>query len=90
MRDLEIANEMLEIAEYGAKTSWTSDELRNLEKLVSEYTDNSLDQIWTANIILYSLVTQPPQCDIAKRNISRIDDENLKSLWKQNYNLYGC
>ena len=90
MRDLEIASEMLEIAEYGAKASWTADELENLEKLASEFTDNGLAQIWTANIVLYSLTSQSPQCDIAKENISRLSDENLKSIWEQNYNLYGC
>ena len=90
MRDLEIAGEMLEIAEYGAKASWTADELENLEKLASEFTDNSFAQIWTANIVLYSLTSQPPQCDIAKENISRLSDEDLKSIWEQNYNLYGC
>ncbi len=90
MRDLEISNELLAITEYGAKISWTADELENIEILRNEFTDDNLIQVWTANILMYSLTTQPTQCDIAERNLSLLSDENLKTIWEQNYNLYGC
>jgi hypothetical protein len=29
-------------------------------------------------------------CKIAKRNISKLKDDDLKSIWNMNYGLYGC
>ena len=71
-------------------------ELNNLESLVNEFTNEDLKQIWISNIITYSLMSelpnQPPSshCEVAKRNITRLKDGDLKSLWDMNYNLYGC
>ena len=90
LQDLELANELLVTAEYGAKTSWTKKELENLEKSVSKFSDKTLAEVWRGNIILYSLSTYPVQCKIAKRNVSQLSDESLRSIWKTNLTLYGC
>ena len=96
MRDMELSNQLLAYAEYGGKANWSISELNNLEKKVSLFSDESLKQVWIANIALYSLMgggsMQPSRayCEIAKRNISKITDKDLRSLWGTNYNLYGC
>ena len=41
-KDLEISNELLAIAGYGEKLSWTVDELKDVEILISEFSDDSL------------------------------------------------
>tara|TARA_Y100000817_G_C16536154_1_gene402341 strand:+ start:181 stop:519 length:339 start_codon:yes stop_codon:yes gene_type:complete len=87
MKDLEIAQEIMEISSCG--NSCTADELENMENLVSNLTDKNLALVWTANIVQFSLSTQPMQCDIAKRNIPRLD-QTLKPMWETNYNLFGC
>jgi len=37
-----------------------------------------------------SMQPSKDRCNIAKRNISKLNDKDLKSLWNTNYNLYGC
>ena len=97
MQDLQISNELLAFSEYGGKTSWSISDLNYLENKVNQFSDQSLKQIWIANIITYSLIgdgmsMQPSteRCKIAKRNISKLNDKDLKSIWNKNFNLYGC
>ena len=97
MQDLQISNDLLAFSEYGGKTNWSISDLNYLENKVSQFSDQTLKQVWIANIITYSLIgdgmsMQPSKdrCNIAKRNISKLNDKDLKSLWNTNYNLYGC
>jgi len=96
IKDLQLSNQALALTEYGAKSSWNASELNNLESLVNEFTNEDIKQIWIANIILYALVSESPNqtpsshCEIAKRNITRIKDGDIRSLWVMNYNLFGC
>ena len=97
MQDLQISNDLLAFSEYGGKTNWSISDLNYLENKVSQFSDQTLKQVWIANIITYSLIgdgmsMQPSKelCNIAKRNISKLNDRDLKSLWNTNYNLYGC
>ena len=97
MQDLQISNDLLAFSEYGGKTNWSISDLNYLENKVSQFSDQTLKQVWIANIISYSLIgdgmsMQPSKdrCNIAKRNISKLNDRDLKSLWNTNYNLYGC
>ena len=97
MQDLQISNDLLAFSEYGGKTNWSISDLNYLENRVSQFSDQTLKQVWIANIITYSLIgdgmsMQPSKdrCNIAKRNISKLNDRDLKSLWNTNYNLYGC
>ena len=97
MQDLQISNDLLAFSEYGGKTNWSISDLNYLENKVSQFSDQTLKQVWIANIITYSLIgdgmsMQPSKdrCNIAKRNISKLDDRDLKSLWNTNFNLYGC
>jgi|TARA_B100001094_G_scaffold93412_1_gene89272 hypothetical protein len=96
MRDVELSNQLLAYAEYGGKVNWSISELNNLEKKVSLFSDENLKQIWIGNIAMYSLMgdgsMRPSRayCQIAKRNISKINDKDIRSLWNTNYNLYGC
>ena len=97
MQDLQISNDLLAFSEYGGKTNWSISDLNYLENKVSQFSDQTLKQVWIANIITYSLIgdgmsMQPSKdrCNIAKRNISKLNDKDLKSLWNTNYSLYGC
>ena len=97
MQDLQISNDLLAFSEYGGKTDWSISDLNYLENKVNQFSDQTLKQVWIANIITYSLIgdgmsMQPSKdrCNIAKRNISKLNDKDLKSLWNTNYNLYGC
>ena len=97
MQDLQISNDLLAFSEYGGKINWSISDLNYLENKVSQFSDQTLKQVWIANIITYSLIgdgmsMQPSKdrCNIAKRNISKLNDRDLKSLWNTNYNLYGC
>ena len=97
MQDLQISNDLLAFSEYGGKTNWSISDLNYLENKVSQFSDQTLKQVWIANIITYSLIgdgmsMQPSKdrCNIAKRNISKLNDKDLKSLWSTNYSLYGC
>ena len=96
IKDLELSNQLLALAEYGAKSSWSVSELNNLESLVNEFTDEDLKQLAIVNIITYALLSelpnQPPSshCEIAKRNISRLKDGVLRSLSDMNYNISAC
>ena len=97
MQDLQISNDLLAFSEYGGKTNWSISDLNYLENKVSQFSDQTLKQVWIANIITYSSIgdgmsMQPStdRCNIAKRNISKLNDKDLKSLWNTNYNLYGC
>ena len=105
MKDLELANELLIMAEYGAKASWSTSELVTLENKISRFSnaeskingfDYSLKQIWISNIVTYALIGNLPNypntemCNIAKRNIKKIADNSLRDLWNMNYGLYNC
>ena len=97
MQDLQISNDLLAFSEYGGKTKWSISDLNYLENKVNQFSDQSLKQVWIANIITYSLIgdgisMQPSKerCNIAKRNISKLNDKDLKSIWNTNYSLYGC
>ena len=97
MQDLQIMNELAAFSEYGVKTNWSVSELNYLENKVNQFSDQSLKQAWILNTILYSLVgdgfstqTSTERCRIAKRNISKLNDKDLKSIWNSNYNIYGC
>ena len=96
-KDLEISNELLAIAGYGEKLSWTVEELKDVEILISEFSDDSLKQVWYGNLILYALTgngfgNQPSSghCLIAKRSLPKLQDDDLIALWEMNYTLYGC
>ena len=97
MQDLQISNDLLAFSEYGGKTKWSISDLNYLENKVNQLSDQSLKQAWILNTILYSLVgdgfstqTSTERCRIAKRNISKLNDKDLKSIWNSNYNIYGC
>tara|TARA_B100001250_G_C19376780_1_gene604441 strand:- start:95 stop:454 length:360 start_codon:yes stop_codon:yes gene_type:complete len=96
MKDLELSGELLAFAEYGAKSSWSESEVNKVERMVAQFSDQDLKEIWTANVITYSLIGNLPDypsrgmCKIAKRNISKLKDDDLKSIWNMNYGLYGC
>ena len=96
-QDLEISNQLLAAAEYGQKSSWTVEELKDVENLISRFSDESLKQVWYGNLILYSLTAngfgnQPSKghCLIAKQSIPKLKDDDLIALWNTNYSLYGC
>ena len=96
MADLELSNSLLAYAEYGGKTNWSSSELKKLEGMVNKFSDDTLKQVWISNIVTYALMGSLPSrpssevCKIAKRNISKIQDGDIRSLWNTNYRLYGC
>ena len=96
MKDLELSGELLAFAEYGAKSSWSESEVNRVERMVAQFSDQDLKEIWTANVIGYALIGNLPDypsrgmCKIAKRNISKLKDDDLKSIWNMNYGLYGC
>ena len=96
IKDLELSNQLMLIAEYGSKSSWSYSELNEIESLVNEFNDEDLKQIWISNIITYALMSglpnQPPSshCGFAKKNIDRLKDDDLRSIWKMNFRLYGC
>ena len=96
MKDLQLSNELLAMAEYGAKSSWSTSELVTLENKISRFSDDSLKQIWISNIVTYALIGNLPNypntkmCNIAKRNIKKIADNSLRDLWNMNYSLYNC
>ena len=84
MQDLQISNDLLAFSEYGGKTNWSISDLNYLENKVSQFSDQTLKQVWIANIITYSLIgdgmsMQPSKdrCNIAKRNISKLNDKDL-------------
>ena len=96
-QDLEISNQLLAAGEYGQKSAWSVGELKEIENLISKFSDDSLKQIWSGNLILYALTAngfgnQPSRghCLIAKNNIPKLKDDDLIALWKMNYSLYGC
>ena len=96
MQDLQLSNELLAFAQYGNKANWSASELIQIENKINNFSDDSLKQVWISNIVTYSLIGNLPlyptseMCKIAERNISRIMDANVRGLWIQNYNLYGC
>ena len=96
MRDLQLSNELLAFAQYGNKSNWSVSDLIQIENKINNFSDDSLKQVWISNIVTYSLIGNLPNyptsdmCKIAKRNISKIKDTNVRGLWSQNYNLYGC
>jgi hypothetical protein len=96
MKDLELSNELLAMSEYGTKASWSTSELVTLENKISRFSDDNLKQIWISNVVTYSLIGNLPNypntkmCNIAKRNIKKIADNDLRSLWNMNYGLYNC
>ena len=96
IKDIELSAELLAFAEYGSKSSWSESDVIRVERMVSEFSDPDLKEIWISNVITYALIGNLPKypsstmCKIAKRNILKLRDKELKSLWDLNYGLYGC
>ena len=96
IKDIELSAELLAFAEYGSKSSWSESDVIRVERMVSEFSDPDLKEIWISNVITYALIGNLPKypsnamCKIAKRNISKLRDKDLKSIWDVNYGLYGC
>tara|TARA_A100001234_G_scaffold126836_1_gene111342 strand:- start:192 stop:554 length:363 start_codon:yes stop_codon:yes gene_type:complete len=96
IKDIELSAELLAFAEYGSKSSWSESDVIRVERMVSEFSDPDLKEIWISNVITYALIGNLPKypsnamCKIAKRNISKLRDKELKSIWDLNYGLYGC
>ena len=96
IKDIELSAELLAFAEYGSKSSWSESDVIRVERMVSEFSDPDLKEIWISNVITYALIGNLPDypsrgmCKIAKRNISKLRDKELKSIWDLNYGLYGC
>ena len=96
MKDLGISSQLMMMAEYGSKSSWSYSELNEIESLVNELNNEDIKQVWISNIITYALVSnlpnQPPSthCKVAEKNIARLKDNDIRSIWKMNFSLYGC
>ena len=96
IKDTELSAELLAFAEYGNKSSWSESDVIRVERMVSEFSDPNLKELWISNVITYALIGNLPKypsnamCKIAKRNISKLRDKDMKSLWDINYGLYGC
>ena len=96
IKDIELSAELFAFAEYGSKSSWSESDVIRVERMVSEFSDPNLKEMWISNVITYALIGNLPKypsnvmCKIAKRNISKLRDKELKSIWDVNYGLYGC
>ena len=61
IKDIELSAELLAFAEYGSKSSWSESDVIRVERMVSEFSDPDLKEIWISNVITYALIGNLPK-----------------------------